>query len=120
MCICCVRTLLQNVFSLTISDEEKLDSEEPAMMNNLRRSNNNCLEEQRSYTPFNDESRQLICNECIGKSEKEDFLKGTAGKFLFQLRGERLVLLKYGNVCLPHSPLPSYSIVQVSKCLKLM
>ncbi|KFQ04777.1 Armadillo repeat-containing protein 2, partial [Haliaeetus albicilla] len=67
-------------------NEEKLDSGEPAMMNNLCRSNNNCLEEQRSYTPFNDESRQLICNECISKSE--DFLKGTAGNFLFQLRGE--------------------------------
>ncbi|XP_029889499.1 armadillo repeat-containing protein 2 isoform X1 [Aquila chrysaetos chrysaetos] len=72
-------------------NEEKLDSEEPAMMNNLCRSNNNCLEEQRSYTPFNDESRRLICNECISKSEREDLLKGTAGKFLFQLRGERSV-----------------------------
>ncbi|XP_054052596.1 armadillo repeat-containing protein 2 isoform X2 [Rissa tridactyla] len=67
-------------------NEEKLDSEEPAMMNNLCRSTNNCLAEQRSYTPFNDESRQLICNQRM--SRLEDSLKGTAGKFLFQLRGE--------------------------------
>ncbi|NXL33541.1 ARMC2 protein, partial [Glaucidium brasilianum] len=68
--------------------EEKLDSEEPAMMNNLCRSNNNCLAEQRSYTPFNDESRQLLCNEHISRLERENFLKGTEGKFLFQLRRE--------------------------------
>ncbi|XP_026701932.1 armadillo repeat-containing protein 2 isoform X2 [Athene cunicularia] len=68
--------------------EENLDSEEPAMMNNLCRSNNNCLAEQRSYTPFNDESRQLLCNEHISRSEREDFLKGTEGKFFFQLRRE--------------------------------
>ncbi|KAM6271686.1 armadillo repeat-containing protein 2 isoform 2-T2 [Spheniscus humboldti] len=72
-------------------NEEKLDSEEPAMMSNLCRSNDNCLAEQRSYTPFNDENRQLICNERISRLEREDFLKGTAGKFLFQLRGERSV-----------------------------
>ncbi|XP_075603960.1 armadillo repeat-containing protein 2 isoform X2 [Balearica regulorum gibbericeps] len=67
-------------------NEEKLDSEEPAMMNNLCRSNNNCLAEQRSYTPFNDESRKLICNEVISRSEREDFLKEKVGKFLFQVR----------------------------------
>ncbi|XP_035756205.1 armadillo repeat-containing protein 2 isoform X1 [Egretta garzetta] len=72
-------------------NEEKLDSEEPAMMSNLCRSNDNCLAEQRPCTPFNYESRQLICNEHISRLEKEDFLKGTAGKFLFQLRGERSV-----------------------------
>ncbi|XP_068267704.1 armadillo repeat-containing protein 2 [Nyctibius grandis] len=72
-------------------NEEKLNSEEPAMMNNLCRSDNNCLAEQRSYTPFNAESRLLICNERISRLEREDFLKGTAGKFLFQLRGERSV-----------------------------
>ncbi|KAM6208036.1 armadillo repeat-containing protein 2 isoform 1-T2 [Sarcoramphus papa] len=77
--------------------EEKLDSEEPAMMNNLCRSNNNCLAEQRSYTPFNDESRQLICNEHISRLEREDFLKGTAGKFLFQLRGESDQMKKPGT-----------------------
>ncbi|NXL57764.1 ARMC2 protein, partial [Chordeiles acutipennis] len=69
-------------------NEEKLDSEEPAMMNNLCRSNDNCLAEQRSYTPCSDESGQLLCNEHISRSEREDILKGTAGKFLFQLRGE--------------------------------
>ncbi|NXH68330.1 ARMC2 protein, partial [Hydrobates tethys] len=69
-------------------NEEKLDSEEPAMMSNLCRSNDNCLAEQSSYTPFNDESRQLICNECISRSEREDFPEGAAGKFLFLLRGE--------------------------------
>ncbi|KAM6084076.1 armadillo repeat-containing protein 2 isoform 2-T2 [Theristicus caerulescens] len=72
-------------------NEEKLDSEDPAMMRNLCRSNDNCLAEQRLYTPFNDESRQLIFNEHISRSEREEFLKGTAGKFLFQLRGERSV-----------------------------
>ncbi|NWR57994.1 ARMC2 protein, partial [Bucorvus abyssinicus] len=68
--------------------EEKLDSEEPGKMSSLCRSNNNCLAEQRSYTLFNDESRQLICNKHISRSEREDFLKERAGKFLFQLRGE--------------------------------
>ncbi|XP_074943508.1 armadillo repeat-containing protein 2 isoform X1 [Phalacrocorax aristotelis] len=72
-------------------NEEKLDSEETAMMSNLCRSNDNCLAEQRSYTPFNDESRQLICNEHISSLERGDFLKGTAGNFLFRLRGERSV-----------------------------
>ncbi|XP_072711723.1 armadillo repeat-containing protein 2 isoform X1 [Ciconia boyciana] len=78
-------------------NEEKLDSEEPAMMSNLCRSNDNCLAEQRSYTLFNDESRQLICNERISRSEKEEFLKGTAGKFLFQLRGESDQMKKPGT-----------------------
>ncbi|NXF48149.1 ARMC2 protein, partial [Oceanites oceanicus] len=78
-------------------NEEKLDSEEPAMMSNLCRSNDNCLAEQRSYTPFNDESRQLICNECISRSEREDFLKGTAEKFLFQLGGESDQMKKPGT-----------------------
>uniref|UniRef100_A0A8C4U4I0 Armadillo repeat containing 2 n=1 Tax=Falco tinnunculus TaxID=100819 RepID=A0A8C4U4I0_FALTI len=71
--------------------EEKLDSEEPAMMNNLCRTNSNCVAEQRSYTPFNDESRLLICNEHISRLEREDFLKGTAGKHLLHLRRERSV-----------------------------
>ncbi|NXW05272.1 ARMC2 protein, partial [Fregetta grallaria] len=78
-------------------NEEKLDSEEPAMMSNLCRSNDSCLAEQRSYTPFNDESKQLICNEHISRSEREDFLKGTAGKFLFQLRGESDQMKKPGT-----------------------
>ncbi|KFW68748.1 Armadillo repeat-containing protein 2, partial [Pygoscelis adeliae] len=78
-------------------NEEKLDSEEPAMMSNLCRSNDNCLAEQRSYTPFNGENRQLICNEHISRSEREDFLKGTAGKFLFQLRGESDQIKKPGR-----------------------
>ncbi|KFP87197.1 Armadillo repeat-containing protein 2, partial [Apaloderma vittatum] len=71
-------------------NEEKLD-EEPAKMHNLCR-NNNCLGEQRLCTPYNDESRQLICNEHISGLEGEDFRKETAGT-LFQVRGERLVLL---------------------------
>ncbi|NXW64788.1 ARMC2 protein, partial [Eurystomus gularis] len=75
--------------------EEKLDSEEPAMMSNLCRSQN-CLAEQRSCTPFNDE-RQLICNKRISRSEREDFLKGTTGKFLFQLRGESDQMKKPGT-----------------------
>ncbi|NXG61678.1 ARMC2 protein, partial [Hemiprocne comata] len=69
-------------------NEEKPESEEPAMMSNLHSSNDNCLAEQRSNTPFNEESRQLICNEHIGRMEREGFLKGTAGRVLFQLRGE--------------------------------
>ncbi|XP_010188238.1 PREDICTED: armadillo repeat-containing protein 2, partial [Mesitornis unicolor] len=68
-------------------NEKKLDSKEPAMMSNLCRSNN-CLAKQRSYTSFNDESRQLICSERIGRLEREDFLKETSGNFLFQLREE--------------------------------
>ncbi|XP_010202091.2 armadillo repeat-containing protein 2 [Colius striatus] len=71
-------------------NKEKLDSEEPAMMNNLCRINND-LTEQKSYTTSHDKSRQIICNERISRSEREDFLKGTAGNFLFQLRGERSV-----------------------------
>ncbi|KFV10559.1 Armadillo repeat-containing protein 2, partial [Tauraco erythrolophus] len=74
-------------------NEEKLYSEEPAMMSTLCRSNDKSLAEQRSCTPFNDESKQLTCNEHISGLKREDFLKGAAGKFLFQLRGEMLVLL---------------------------
>ncbi|KFQ39374.1 Armadillo repeat-containing protein 2, partial [Mesitornis unicolor] len=74
-------------------NEKKLDSKEPAMMSNLCRSNN-CLAKQRSYTSFNDESRQLICSERIGRLEREDFLKETSGNFLFQLREEGLVLCR--------------------------
>ncbi|NWU60933.1 ARMC2 protein, partial [Pterocles burchelli] len=76
-------------------NEEKLDSKEPAVMSNLCRSNN-CLAEKRLYTPFNDESGQLICNEHISRSEREDFLKGTAGKFLIQPRGESDQMQKPG------------------------
>ncbi|NXE22456.1 ARMC2 protein, partial [Ardeotis kori] len=78
-------------------NEEKLDSEEPAMMSNLCRRSDNCLAEQRLYTPFNDESRQLICNEHSSRLESEDFLKGTAGKLLFQLRGESDQMKKPGT-----------------------
>ncbi|NXI74362.1 ARMC2 protein, partial [Anseranas semipalmata] len=77
-------------------NEEKLDSEEPAMMSNLCRSNDICLTEQRAYTPFNDESGQLICNEHSSKLEREDVLKGTAGKFLLQLTGESDQMKKLG------------------------
>lgn len=113
-------SLLQNIFSLAISDEDNPDSEEPSMKSNLCRSNDNCLAEQRLHTPFNDDSRQLICNEHISRLEREDFLKGTSGTFFFQLGGERSVLLECGNVHIPPSLLPTSSIVQVSKCLKLM
>nr|XP_012952033.3 armadillo repeat-containing protein 2 isoform X4 [Anas platyrhynchos] len=81
----------------TFFNEEKLDSEEPARMSNLCRSNDTCLTEQREYTPFNDESGQLICNEHSGsKLEREDVLKGTAGNFLFQLKGESDQMRKPG------------------------
>ncbi|NXY72129.1 ARMC2 protein, partial [Glareola pratincola] len=86
-------------------NEEKIDTEEPAMMNDLCRSNNNRLAEQRSYAPFNDESRQLICNEHISRLEKEDSLKGTARKVLFQLRGESDQMKKPGtSSSWPRSP----------------
>lgn len=88
---------------MSVSDEEKLDCEEPAMMSSLHRTNDNCLAEQRAYTPFNDKSEQLICNEHSGKPEREDVLKGTAGKHLFQLKGERSVLFEYGNVKFLHN-----------------
>ncbi|KAI1241034.1 Armadillo repeat-containing protein 2 [Lamprotornis superbus] len=78
-------------------NEVKLDFEEPAMMmNNLDRSNNNCLAEQKLYTSFNDESRQLICNEHTSRSGTEDSMEGTPGKFSLQLQGERSALVKYG------------------------
>uniref|UniRef100_A0A8C3QQY1 Armadillo repeat containing 2 n=1 Tax=Cyanoderma ruficeps TaxID=181631 RepID=A0A8C3QQY1_9PASS len=74
------------------SDEVKLDFEEPTMMmNNLDRSNNNCLAEQKLYTSFNDDSRQLICNENNSRSGSGDFVEGTPGKFSLQLQGERSV-----------------------------
>ncbi|XP_040407541.1 armadillo repeat-containing protein 2 isoform X6 [Cygnus olor] len=89
------RTSQGNVFPAKMvppdQNEEKLHSEEPARMSNLCRSSDICLTEQRAYTPFNDESGQLICNEHSGKLEREDVLKGTAGNFLFQLKGERSV-----------------------------
>ncbi|NXK73366.1 ARMC2 protein, partial [Amazona guildingii] len=77
--------------------EEKLDSEQPAMINNLCRTNNDCLAEQRSNTPRNGESRQLICNEHISGLESGDFVKGTAGKLLFQMRGESEQMKKPGT-----------------------
>ncbi|NWU16747.1 ARMC2 protein, partial [Cephalopterus ornatus] len=99
----CLRrtTSLGNLFSAKVFlpdwNKEKLDSEEPAMMmNNLGRSNN-YLAEQRLYTPFSDESRQLICNERISRSESEGFMEGTSGKFLFQLRGESDPMKKPGT-----------------------
>ncbi|XP_064268944.1 armadillo repeat-containing protein 2 isoform X8 [Passer domesticus] len=67
----------------------KLDFEEPAtMMNSLDRSNSNCLAEQKLYTSFNDESRQLICNEHTSRSGIEDSMEGTPGNFSLQLQGE--------------------------------
>ncbi|XP_068867120.1 armadillo repeat-containing protein 2 isoform X5 [Aphelocoma coerulescens] len=70
-------------------NEEKVDFEEPTMMmNNLDRSNNNCLAEEKLCTSFNDESGQLICNEHITRSRNEDSVEGTPGKFSLQLRGE--------------------------------
>ncbi|XP_040407543.1 armadillo repeat-containing protein 2 isoform X7 [Cygnus olor] len=94
------RTSQGNVFPAKMvppdQNEEKLHSEEPARMSNLCRSSDICLTEQRAYTPFNDESGQLICNEHSGKLEREDVLKGTAGNFLFQLKGESDQLRKPG------------------------
>ncbi|NWT09335.1 ARMC2 protein, partial [Vireo altiloquus] len=70
-------------------NEKNIDFEEPTMMmNNLDRSNNNCLAEPKLYTSFNDESRQLICNEPITRSGSEDSMERTPGKFSLQLRGE--------------------------------
>ncbi|NWX90729.1 ARMC2 protein, partial [Nothoprocta pentlandii] len=88
-------------------NEEKVNSEEPVMMNNLCRSNENCLAEQRVHTPFNSGKSQLIYNEHISKSEGEDILKGTAGNFLSQLRGERSVILEYGNCVTSAQPFRS-------------
>ncbi|XP_072187046.1 armadillo repeat-containing protein 2 isoform X2 [Excalfactoria chinensis] len=78
--------------------EEKVDCEEPAMMSSLHRTNDNCLTEQRAYTAFNDKSEQLICNEHSAKPEREDVLKGTAGRLLFQLTGESNQMKKHGIV----------------------
>ncbi|NXF03421.1 ARMC2 protein, partial [Smithornis capensis] len=74
-------TSLGNLFSAKVvppyQSEEKIDSEEPTdVMNNLDRSNNNCLAEQRLYMPFKDE---------------------TKGKFLFRLRGESDQMKKPGT-----------------------
>ncbi|NXN28663.1 ARMC2 protein, partial [Nycticryphes semicollaris] len=76
--------------------EEKLESEEPAMTNYLCRSNN-CLGDRRSRTPFNDDSRKLICNESFGRSEREDSLKATTEKMLFQQSGESDQMKKPGT-----------------------
>lgn len=109
------------MFSLTISDEVKLDFEEPPMMmNSLDKSNNNCLAEQKLYTSFNDESRQVICNEHTSRSGSEDSIEGTPANFSLQQQGERSALVKSGNVHLPYNLPPRYSIVQISKCLELM
>ncbi|XP_027549337.1 armadillo repeat-containing protein 2 isoform X3 [Neopelma chrysocephalum] len=98
----CRTTSLGSLFSAKVvlpdQNKIKLDSEEPAMMmNNLGRSNNNYLAEQRLYTPVNDKSRQLICNERISISESEDFMEGTSGKFSFQLTGESDQMKKPGT-----------------------
>ncbi|XP_015714144.1 armadillo repeat-containing protein 2 isoform X2 [Coturnix japonica] len=84
--------------------EEKVDCEAPAMMSSFHRTNDNCLTEQRAYTAFNDKSEQLICNEHSAKPEREDVLKGTAGRLLFQLTGESNQMKKHGIVeSLPRS-----------------
>ncbi|XP_074394082.1 armadillo repeat-containing protein 2 isoform X2 [Zonotrichia albicollis] len=86
-------TSLKDLFSAKVvpldQNEMKLDFEEPTMMmNSLDRSNNNCLAEQKSYTSFNDESRQLICNEHTSRSGSEVSMEGTPGNFSLQLQGE--------------------------------
>ncbi|NXK88624.1 ARMC2 protein, partial [Formicarius rufipectus] len=95
-------TSLGNLFSTKVvppdQKKEKLDSEEPAMMlHNLGRSNNNCLAEESLYTPFNDESRQLICNEHISRLGSEGSVEGTAGKLLLRPRGESDQTKKHGT-----------------------
>ncbi|NWR31431.1 ARMC2 protein, partial [Tachuris rubrigastra] len=105
----CRTTSLGNLFSAKVvlpdQNKEKLDSEEPAMMmNNLGRSHNNYLAEQRLYTPVNDKSTQLICNERISRSESEDFMEGSSGKFSLQLRGGSDRMKKPGtNLSWPRS-----------------
>ncbi|XP_053828217.1 armadillo repeat-containing protein 2 isoform X2 [Vidua macroura] len=86
-------TSLKDLFSAKVvpldQNEVKLDFEEQTtMMNNLDRSNNNCLAEQKLYTSFTDECRQLICNEHTIRSGSEDSMEGTPGKFSLQLQGE--------------------------------
>ncbi|XP_064563923.1 armadillo repeat-containing protein 2 isoform X4 [Zonotrichia leucophrys gambelii] len=86
-------TSLKDLFSAKVvpldQNEMKLDFEEPTMMmNSLDRSNNNCLAEQKLYTSFNDESRQLICNEHTSRSGSEVSMEGTPGNFSLQLQGE--------------------------------
>ncbi|XP_064563921.1 armadillo repeat-containing protein 2 isoform X2 [Zonotrichia leucophrys gambelii] len=91
-------TSLKDLFSAKVvpldQNEMKLDFEEPTMMmNSLDRSNNNCLAEQKLYTSFNDESRQLICNEHTSRSGSEVSMEGTPGNFSLQLQGERSALV---------------------------
>nr|XP_030123569.3 armadillo repeat-containing protein 2 isoform X7 [Taeniopygia guttata] len=91
-------TSLKDLFSAKVvpldQNEAKLDFEEPTMMmNNFDRSNNNCLAEQKLYTSFNDESRQLICYGNTSRSGSEDFMEETPGKFSLQLQGERSALI---------------------------
>uniref|UniRef100_A0A8C5NTN5 Armadillo repeat containing 2 n=1 Tax=Junco hyemalis TaxID=40217 RepID=A0A8C5NTN5_JUNHY len=86
-------TSLKDLFSAKVvpldQNEMKLDFEEPTMMmNSLDRSNNNCLAEQKLYTSFNDENRQLICNEHTSRSGSKDSMEGTPGNFSLQLQGE--------------------------------
>ncbi|NWV03769.1 ARMC2 protein, partial [Ptilonorhynchus violaceus] len=95
-------TSLGNLFSAKVvppdQNEEKLDSEEPAMMmNSLGRSNNNCLAEQRLYTSFHDESRPLISDEHISRSGSKGFMKGSPEKLSLQLRGESDQMKKPGK-----------------------
>ncbi|XP_037989162.1 armadillo repeat-containing protein 2 isoform X2 [Motacilla alba alba] len=86
-------TSLKDLFSAKVvpldQNEVKLDFEEPPMMmkNSLDRSNN-CLAEQKLYTSFDDESRQLICNEHTSRSGSEDSVEGTPGNFSLQLQRE--------------------------------
>uniref|UniRef100_A0A8C9KQ57 Armadillo repeat containing 2 n=1 Tax=Serinus canaria TaxID=9135 RepID=A0A8C9KQ57_SERCA len=84
---------LKDLFSAKVvpldQNEVKLDFEEPPMMmNSLDKSNNNCLAEQKLYTSFNDESRQVICNEHTSRSGSEDSMEGTPANFSLQQQGE--------------------------------
>ncbi|NXL83549.1 ARMC2 protein, partial [Alectura lathami] len=96
------RTSQGNVFPAKMApldqNEKQLDSEEPAMMSDLSRTNDTCLAEQRARTPSSEESRQLIWNEGFGKPDREDVLKGTAGNLSRQPKGESDQMKKPGIV----------------------
>ncbi|XP_025067188.1 armadillo repeat-containing protein 2 isoform X2 [Alligator sinensis] len=73
--------------SLPDENKERLNSEDPAMMDNLsKRSNENCLAELSTHSHIKDDDILLMYKE-YNMSEKQDFLKGSAAEPPLQLSG---------------------------------
>ncbi|KYO24698.1 armadillo repeat-containing protein 2 isoform B [Alligator mississippiensis] len=82
--------------SLPDENKERLNSEDPAMTDDLsKRSNENCLAELSTHSHIKDDGILLMYKE-YSVSEKQDFLKGSAAELPLQLSGSNQIK-KYGR-----------------------